>query len=641
MLSKGIRLLFLGCSLLLNVNCLNALSLTDPSQAFNVTFNVMIRPETFVASLSTFLDEAVHYDLFWFARHTADILFNVIDANAIVEFTTVLRNKVVWGNYGSVGKTAKSNFKLIDTVTGVHDHALLRNFFHARELWMRIDMSKLFCMPTESSHYLTIGAFPFQLGRGIALGDAFAVGPETLGFYTDTAVDQFAYGLLFSGDFYKDIVSYAFYFSLIETKTDSFSNTSAEVRAQQYGRQTMPQRGFGVVNYVFAGYFDCYAINSEEWGSLRFQPYWLFNEAKEQKVEFFADSSSRLGTLGIECEYLGSKVEFGIETAMNLGRQCVRGWDRNSVVLQATDGHLAQVNSHVKDSSGATIPFIKDGDAQEAIYNVPQTAASNGQQIPGDFPLVGFFAPVDGEIFNAKNRFRDSYANTYKGWMLVSDASWLVCERDLRISATVAFASGDDNPNFDTHDGNFKGFIGLQELYSGKRVKSAFLLGGAGKVTRPIANPISAPIPVETSNVLTNTVSGFTNLIFGGLGLTWTPSAWDKPLKFNPNILVYWQDARVPKFGTELPLQFVNRFLGVEANMFTDCNIAKNLKVYCVMSVFVPGTFFKDIKGRKVTQAAFIAQMQSQNRTGLTKDTIPAYGDNTSVTFNLGLEYRF
>jgi hypothetical protein len=634
---NGLRIMLLGCFIIVNAPRAHAFSFTDSANLFNITLDVMVRPETFVASLSTLLNEEVHYDLFWFMRHTADILFNAIDTNAVTEFSIVFRNKTVWGNYGSVGKTGRNTIKLIDTVTGEHNHTLFRNFFHARELWMRIDLSKMFCMPTETSHYLTMGAFPFQLGRGIVLGDAFAVGPETIGFYSDTVVDQFAYGLLFSGDLCKDILSYALYFALLETQTDSFANTGAKVRAQQYGRQLEPERGFGQINYVLAGNVDWYAITSEEWGSLRFQPYWLFNEAKEQTVEFYGDASSRLGSLGLECEYLGNRTEFGIESAFNLGQQCVHGWDRNDVILQATNGYLAQVNSHVADGDKNKIPFIRDGDAQNAIFAVPQSQSENGQQIPGDYPTIGFLSPLDGEIFNGKDRFRNPYTNTYKGWMLVTDASWWVYKKDLRISATIAYASGGHNPHFDTQDRNYGGFIGLQELYSGRRVKSAFLLGGAGKVVRPIANPIE----VETSNVLTETVSGFTNLIFGGLGLAWTPSDWERPFKFNPNILVYWEDKTIPDFvlsGT--PLQLASRYLGVEANMFIDCNIAKNLKLFCVTSLFVPGTFFKDIKGRRANQA-LIDQESQDDTTGFTKDAIPRFGDNAAFTFNVGMEYRF
>ena len=611
-------------------------SLTDPGSLFDATLDVMYRPETFVAKNSTLLNDENEFDLFWFARHTADLAFNIIDKKAIIEFDVVFRNKVVWGNYGSVGKVSRSTFKLVDAITGEHDHALLRNFFHAREIWMRFDIGQVFGMPFEASHYCMMGSFPFQLGRGIALGDAYAVGPETIGFYSDSVVDQFAYGMLFSGELCKDILSYALYAAILETRTDSMANTGAKVRAQQYGRQLTPERGFGVVNYILAGNLDWYALNSKDWGSVRFQPYWLFNETKEQRVEFVGDASSQLGTLGMECEYLGKVIEFGIEAAANLGAQCVRGWDRNDVALINSSGYVAQVNSHVLDSDGDKIPFIANGSAQNAIFDVPQAEIENGTQIPGNFPMVGFLDPANGEIFNAKNRFRNPYTNTYKGWMLVTDASWWICPKDLRVSATIAYASGDDNPNFDTKDGDFKGFISLQELYSGKRVKSAFLLGGAGKVVRPIANPI----PVERSNFLTKTVSGFTNLIFGGLGLVWTPSNWDRPLKFNPNVLVYWQDKTIPKFVLSGPAPLASRFLGTEVNLFMDCNIAKNLKLFCVSSVFIPGQFFTDIKGRKINMAQ-LALLDSKDATGFTKDAIPSFGDSVAVTFNVGMEYRF
>ena len=40
----------------------------------------------------------------------------------------------------------------------------------------------------------TFGAFPFELGRGIALGTAYAVDASDLGFYSENAIDQYAFG---------------------------------------------------------------------------------------------------------------------------------------------------------------------------------------------------------------------------------------------------------------------------------------------------------------------------------------------------------------------------------------------------------------------------------------------------------------
>ena len=59
----------------------------------------------------------------------------------------------------------------------------------------------------ESNHSFTVGAFPFELGRGISLGAAYAIGPGPLGFYSDGMIDQFAFGFKFSGEIVPDVLN--------------------------------------------------------------------------------------------------------------------------------------------------------------------------------------------------------------------------------------------------------------------------------------------------------------------------------------------------------------------------------------------------------------------------------------------------
>src|SRR5207249_2599255 len=110
--------------------------------------------------------------------------------------------------------------------------------------------------------------------------------------------------------------------------------------------------------------------------------------------------------------------------------------------------------------------------------------------------------------------------------------------KQINLAGTVGIASGDDNPNEDTIDGRYDGFISLQELYSGKRVKSAFLMGGSGKLKRSLSTPSSVQAPTQFAS----TVSGFTNLKFIGGSLLWKPTNWRKKFAFNPNIIAYWED---------------------------------------------------------------------------------------------------
>ncbi len=620
-----------------------ALSFEHEKSGFNVTFFGLLKEDFFASVNSNLLDSQNFFDRSIFARHTFDLGLNISDLDLIIEFNAQLRNKGVWGNSTSLGATNFNTVKVQDVLTIPHQHGFTRHLLWIRELWLKIDLNKLFNLCLEHSHYLTAGLLPFQItSRGIALGDAYAVGPVFLGYFTDSTVDQFAPSLKFSGNITDDL-SYVIIALWLENFSDSLRSTTERIYTQRYGRRNMAERGFGNMNYAFAGYLDWYAMNDKVFGSLRFRPYGLFNHAKEQKVEFRGDASSKLGTLGMECEYIGDKLEIGIEGAFNLGEQTVFGWDRNQVIFENNQGNVAQVNSHVFDSTNKKIPFIAGGNAQRAIFQVNQSACENGKQIPGTFDQVGFLMPPDGEIFNAPDRFRDCYRNKYQGWMIISDASLWVYEKDFKVAATLGVASGDDNPNFDTMDRNYKGFIGLQESYSGKRVKSAFFLGGAGRVTRPIANPLV--VGAVNDAPLTVALSGFTNLILAGGGFSWEPTAWERPIKINPNFLAYWQFKSTPKFRAvtvaEDMIPDADKFLGIEANIFADYNPVKNFKIFVVTSIFGPGQFYSDIKGRRLSQQDILDQIDAADRTGFVQDTIPRFGDDIAFTFDIGFEYRF
>jgi len=132
------------------------------------------------------------------------------------------------GILGSVGKTNPSEVKIGDTVVGYHAHTLPLQLFWMREGWVSFDLSELLGLSFAGDHVFKIGSFPFSLGRGISLGDAYAVGPEALGFWTESAIDQFAYGALLSGDVVSDALTYDFYAAILQNKCGTFGDTAAK-----------------------------------------------------------------------------------------------------------------------------------------------------------------------------------------------------------------------------------------------------------------------------------------------------------------------------------------------------------------------------------------------------------------------------
>lgn len=635
---------------------------------FEYSLSGTFKPETFYGKNTSLLNNDNETDKRWFARHTLDMVFDVLYGRRtygkpISEFFFSIRNKGVWGDPNSIASTTEVDTKILEAIGRPHKHAIPRHIMWIREGWLRFDLGKAVSLPFDKKHTFTIGAFSFELGRGIALGDAYAVGPESLGFYSDGAVDQYAFGIKFDGDICKDVLTYDFYVAILQNKSGGLSDTGAKVLGQEFGRLKTPARGFGKINFVVAGKLDWTVFDNDRLGKLVVEPYALFNHDPEQKVEFLADASAKLGTIGGALEFSGDNVEFGFDYAMNLGQQRVKGWDRNQIIEQNREGIATIVNSHVIGESEFNvvdavddtiilrtilvqekIPYIDEGDAQKIINETFRDESQNGREI-GRVSSVGFLPaaatpeaddgivqPADTVVLknletSVGSRFRNPFTNKFEGWMFVADAAYWIYKKDLQIAAIVGVASGDDNPNFETKDGTFSGFIGLQELYSGKRVRSAFLLGGAGKLNRPLSTPTTNQAPSRFAQK----ISGFTNLVFVGTGLKYEPQDWEKGLKVHPNMIVFWQERPIGKART---------YLGIESDIFIHYYMLENTKFFFVASIFFPGSHYTDRMGVSLV-AAQDDELDRPDPTGFEQDRIPNLGNDIAYTFNVGIEYKF
>jgi len=597
---------------------------------FEYSLSSIFKPETFYGKNINLLNNNNDFDRIYFSRHTLDITFDVLYGKKtygdnVAEFSFTVRNRSIWGNPESIARTTEAETKILESIGRPHRHAIPRHIFWMREGWLLFDISEALSLPFSNKHTFTTGAFSFELGRGISLGDAFAVGPEILGFYTESVVDQYAFGGKFNGDILTNCLSYDLYTAILQNKSTSLSETAKKILGQEFDHLKRPERGSGKVNFLIAARLNWEVFNNKL-GLLNLEPYALFNSDPEQRVEFFADASSKLGTIGFAGEYSGEKFEGGFDYALNLGQQRVKGWDRNQIEEENRDGFVVLVNNHVRidnPESGAKALYAPNSETgtqvQKIIDESFRNESQNGKQI-GSVNGVG-------NLFNTDNRFRNPFTNRYEGWMFVIDASCWIYKQDLKFALTAGVASGDDNPNFETKDGKFDGFIPLQEIYSGKRVKSAFVLGGAGKLRRPLSTPTTNQAPSKFAQ----NVSGFSNIVFFGSGLTWKPKSWKKSLKIRPNILAYWEEHSTGNART---------YLGAETNIFVDYYMLEKLKFFFVGSIFFPGTFYVDRKGLPIT-ARQEAELDRLDRTGFEEDRIPDLGNDIAYTFNIGLNYEF
>jgi hypothetical protein len=575
-------------------------------------------------------------DQYFYTKSTWDLAFTAV-VNEWLNTKITIRNKATWGNETSVVATTSETFKIGDAVAGSHKHYVAKLVPWIKEAWVDFSLNKALGLNDSLRHNAKLGSFGFKLGRGISLGSAYSVSSGILGFYSSGVVDQYAFGNLIYGDIKKDKLSYNVYSAILENYSDKFSRVNAATFASQIGRRENPERGFGQINFVIATNLKWTALDgSGDLGKLVFEPYIMFNRAPEQKVEFTADASSHLATFGLSAEYAGSRFDWGYELAGNFGSQDVRAWDRNQIIVaRDSDGMIKNFYSHVRRSSSsgtATSKAIVTGDLKTIVNSSVQNTIQNSQLV-GKVGSIGYY--------NDPNRFRGAYTNQYKGFMFVADVAYSLTEnKKLKLVSAVGWASGDENPNKNLEDGNdtqvdgdYQGFFGLQEVYSGKRVPSVFVIG-SNDVVRPLSSP---------QNGFATNISGFTNLVYIGGGVDWQVKAFNKGWRIKSNLLSYWQDKATKKYDTTTKLsssEYADKHLGTEINTSVRVNLINGLAGFFTGGVFVPGQHYDDIKGKPLNGKQLKA-LDSADSTGFPSNGVPVIGTTTSFVLNWGLEFSF
>lgn len=609
--------------------------------ALNGRFLAKYRPETFFARNMYLLNNRVSTDRQFFNRQTLDLNLGLDVKNGdrnSTEFFMTLRNKANWGNPETVAVTTEASTSVLESVQPPHRHFLTKNVVWIRELWLKFSINDAFNIHFDPEQFFMLGYFPFELGRGIALGSAYAVNPGLLGFYSNNTIDQFAPGFLFTGSIFESL-KYDLYGAILDNKCDSFGATALKIRGQEYGHRYNQERGFGHVDYLLAARLRWIPVKDDN-HSVSFEPYALYDHVPEQRIEFPADASAELGTFGLAGEFKHYNFEWGFDTAVNVGGQHVKGWDRNRIDQENNGGVFTLINTQVVDQNGAKVVYDPNSTAGREVKKIIETSAQDQSQNGKFIGQVG-----DLQLFNSSHRFTNPYNNKFKGWMAIADAAYWFGDRSMRVATMVGVASGDENPNQDLNDpldsnvdGDYKGFIPLQEIYSGNRVKSALILGNPGKIPRPLTTPRPGLFDIVPSSD-----AGFTNLVFVGGSYLWTPKWVCKKFNVQPNIIAYWQQHATHKFDIQTKMslpELARKYLGLEINTFFDIELLKDFKLFVVGGAFVPGSHYEDIKGKPLNKD----QQRILDRldvTGVDTDAAPLLGNDTAYTINIGLEYRF
>lgn len=478
------------------------------------------------------IDFAATYGRQTYGRSAADALLRVT-------------NYGYWkgeGYYTPFADNGERSLNLLSYVEQAWVNLHFGTFWKAYDNWISLE---------DHPISLKIGYLPYQLGRGISLGDAFIhlpyLGLDSFG-YDSTRSDE--PGILIHGYINKDI-SYDFYYSKRYEKSLSRVQTWEKIRSNRTDC-VKPYRGI-------AKDWDLWAIKMDlthmkRWGDIHVQPYMLYLDAPETTIETRGDSCMRLGTAGMMLEYQKGRFTINAEIAGQYGHQRLYPIDRN-VLQEITDdethtvgGVRIETHSHVFYTDALTEdPSINDG------MDVNSFAFRGGCD-----PTTGLFVPAvtrngySDDGFNNSNvtgnaRFRDGYKINLRGFMGVVDMKYDFEDVPVSVSAAGAYISGDHYPYNEERCKCYKGFIPLGDYdYIGEFVQSHIMLE-ARKLPRPV--DIS-----WHDQYAHNNVKDCSNLAYLGAGVKWHPFKDKKKLMMRSNILWYWETITLKKWDKHQPL---------------------------------------------------------------------------------------
>ncbi len=493
------------------------------------------------------------------------------------------RHKGYWG--ADAVRTEKGSFELGDVYGFAHTHNLAKPPLWLLSAWLDYSFDALSQAKSDGLNRCRIGYFPFQLGRGIALGDSYGVSQDFLGVFIRSN-DYFMPGAMVYGKTEDESLAYKVYLARPEAKSTTVAQVLGLTKGHWVGSPDLPFGGSFRDDLIGAVQFD-FLMKAEEDDAKKSKrkcvvsPYGFFFYGPDKKVDVDPDSSIELYTFGLAGETEFDNFEFGFDMALNRGSQKMRVVDLNKIIIKkdGNTGALTEYYSHILDSTG-----------KPAVVSDSLIAELNK-----DLHRDGENFDVAGTIFKSKDgRIRDSYRNNYKGFMSVFDAAYSFKEYGFAVSMITGYASGDTNPHSSKTDKDYNGFIGINEAYSSKRVPSLIVLGGAC-VKRPMT------LDADNNGKLKDFIGGsFTDIMFVGSGFSFTPTCWKaSKAKLMTNVLCFWKEHEGFKLNNlgAVSNEKASSFLGTELNFCCSCEPIESLVFSFKTAYFFPGAYYSDVKG--------------------------------------------
>ncbi len=629
------------------------------------TIHGKITQEYISARNPAFLNEALP-DKYGYGQSTVDLSSKVewgkeqFGTNAI-EGLFKIRHRGKWGETGSTSLTDDQPvFMGLGALNG-HKHASSKPFMWVKEAWIKTNLNAVLNEFRNDDRFdVKIGYFGYSLGRGIALGEGYGSGKFFLALYNKLN-DFSAPGILFSVNTWDKKLKLEAYMAVLEGRSSDANKTMAFNKANQIGRESAPWAGTGNDDRLFATQVIFKPIQGPD-TSLKLTGYGLYNDGRDTKVEFYADSKNQLFTFGTGLDFKKGNFTLEVESALNFGYENLAMLDRNTIKVEDQDnGNAISVFSKIKNLTTPTVivpaPDGDDANDDEGEVANPLPSGFNTTTIVPSGNAIATLALVQelrknrhadqnqfvvaGNTYQSTvDRIRPAYRNAYAGLMFVADLTYHPQKRNVRISGAYGYSSGDQNPHIIEADKTYKGFVGLHECYSGQRVKSIILLDA-----RNIKRPLSFDSRVKTQEVGED--NSFSDLHYFGVGGTWLPQTYHtKKMSITGNVMGFVKAFPSAKIILDIngnpsvsPTDLARRFLGTEINAILAFSPLPNMNISITGGIFFPGDYYQDIKG---------ARLRDDFTTGLERQGVNIadpdkfrIGTDTIFVGNMAVSYIF
>jgi len=550
-------------------------SLTTPD--INVFMKGRIREEYFNLNKFTTLRDD-YFDDLDMCRHKFSFYFYAIQGlqrygKASSEAYMKLTNYSFWQKDGYYVHLTEEDIKISPDepdkevrLMDDHTHTLMVPVVFMEDVWFKVNFGTFNTALKDNPIDLKVGYFEYQLGRGLTLGTYYDVGVRHLGWTGPGGATHFPHsppGILLRSKICSKLHLDLYY--TLWTETNCHPKDPRKMTHTPLLKDTRTERGVTNDQQSWTVKFD-FDHDDKRWGNFHVEPYFMWTRAPEQGIEFKADASSRLGTVGAMAEYKHKGWTFNVEGALQFGHQDVYAIDRNVIELERDrfTGKTQEVYSHVyynlvtgvSDKWG---PYYVDGKAPvtknlaKVVYSeTNRKVEQNGKQIAGvKVPVPDKIETAvekykEYDVYNSNllgfERFRKAFKIDYEGFMALVDLSYESEKWHLKPAVMAAYISGDDYPyNYPYQNRNYKGFVTLRDQnYFGREVESYAILEG-----RILPRPLN--VAYFKAYAYNHDADASNLQMFGG-GLTWWPFKRKEKLFFNFNVIGFWNTKSVYKW---------------------------------------------------------------------------------------------